>query len=410
MGGLGVPDLRNLNLCLLSSWIFRYHLDSSPIWRQIVDYKYKTEKPNLLCCPDSNASPFWRGVLWAIRAAKMGIRWTVGNGHKIRFWEDIWFGNSSLATQFWPLYIINEQHGKTIAEVWDGETLKLSFRRAVSENLMQMWFELLEIVEEVVLLEDEDQIIWSYSSNGKYSVQSLYVVINHKGITPVYVHNVWKLQIPPRVQMFLWLLSKNRTLTRDNLAKRRELAYLTCLFCTERETVDHLFFHCSVAKRLWHIVLNILNLPVVCSYEILASRWLANQRHTVNNIICAAVIWCLWKFRNDMCFQGRLWISEKQVLVWTAKILRRWLPMFKMEVGVQVEAVILQLEHQAGQPLELGWEGTRSSQTAGSDLLTTQALELDFTDATSSEPIIGLNSESVFFNPEFVQDCNELGR
>jgi hypothetical protein len=273
-----------------------------------------------------------------------------------------------------------------------------------------MWFELLEIVEEVVLLEDEDQIIWSYNSNGKYSVQSLYAVINHKGITPVYVHNVWKLQIPPRVQMFLWLLSKNRTLTRDNLAKRRELADLTCLFCTERETVDHLFFHCSVAKRLWHIVLNILNLPVVCSYEILASRWLANKRHTVNNIICAAVIWCLWKFRNDMCFQGRLWISEKQVLVWTAKILRRWLPMFKMEVGVQVEAVILQLEHQAGQPLELGWEGTRSSQTAGSDLLTTQALELDFTDATSSEPIIGLNSESVFFNPEFVQDCNELGR
>jgi len=159
IGVLGVPDLINLNLCLLSSWIFRYHLDSSPIWRQIVDYKYKTEKPNLLCCPDLNVSPFWRGVLWAIKAAKMGIRWTIGNGHKIRFWEDIWFGNSSLATQFWPLYIINEQHGKTIAEVWDGETLKLSFRRTVSERIMQMWFELLEIVEDVVLLEDEDQIM-----------------------------------------------------------------------------------------------------------------------------------------------------------------------------------------------------------------------------------------------------------
>ena len=43
--------------------------------------------------------------------------------------------------------------------MWDGETLKLSFRRTVSERIMQMWFELLEIVEDVVLLEDEDQIM-----------------------------------------------------------------------------------------------------------------------------------------------------------------------------------------------------------------------------------------------------------
>ena len=45
----------------------------------------------------------------------MGIMWKVGNGNIIRFLEDNWFGNSSLAIQYWPLYIINEQHGKTIA-------------------------------------------------------------------------------------------------------------------------------------------------------------------------------------------------------------------------------------------------------------------------------------------------------
>jgi hypothetical protein len=36
---------------------------------------------------------------------------------------------------------------------------KLTFRRTVSERLMQLWFELLEIVGDVVLVEDEDQII-----------------------------------------------------------------------------------------------------------------------------------------------------------------------------------------------------------------------------------------------------------
>jgi hypothetical protein len=47
------------------------------------------------------------------------------------------------------IYIINEQHGKSIDEVWDGEVLKLSLRRNVSERVMQLWCELLEIMKGV---------------------------------------------------------------------------------------------------------------------------------------------------------------------------------------------------------------------------------------------------------------------
>jgi hypothetical protein len=87
---------------------------------------------------------------------------------------------------------------------------------------MEMWFELLGVVEEVNLVEEEDQIIWSFSSNGHFSVQFLYAVINHWGVKLVYVQSVWNLKIPPRIQIFLWLLSKNKILTRTNLAKRKK--------------------------------------------------------------------------------------------------------------------------------------------------------------------------------------------
>jgi hypothetical protein len=30
-----------------------------------------------------------RGFMWAAKAAKMGYRWKIGNGHKIKFWEDV---------------------------------------------------------------------------------------------------------------------------------------------------------------------------------------------------------------------------------------------------------------------------------------------------------------------------------
>ena len=119
--------------------------------------------------------------------------------------------------------MICEQQGKTIHQVWNGEDLMLSFRRSISDQLMNLWYDLVSIVEDVQLNGEDDQIIWSFSSNGKFSVQSLYAVISHHGVKPVFVHAVWKLKIPPRVQIFLWLLSKNKLLTRDNLAKRKEV-------------------------------------------------------------------------------------------------------------------------------------------------------------------------------------------
>lgn len=159
--------MRNLNLSLLSSWIFRYGLQSDSVWVKIVDHKYNTNNPNILCSDNTAVSPFWKGVTWALQAAKMGIKWVVGKGRKVRFWEDNWFGNSSLAIQFWPLYVINDQHGKA-SQVWDGQVLRLSFRCAVSKNLMNMWYDLLGIVENLSLQEDSDQIMWSFSSSGSF--------------------------------------------------------------------------------------------------------------------------------------------------------------------------------------------------------------------------------------------------
>lgn len=58
LGGLGIPDLSNLNLSLSSSWIFRHGLYSHAIWTKIIDYKYKTSNPNICYCMNSQSSPF----------------------------------------------------------------------------------------------------------------------------------------------------------------------------------------------------------------------------------------------------------------------------------------------------------------------------------------------------------------
>jgi hypothetical protein len=48
-------------------------------------------------------------------------------------------------------------------------------------------------------------------------------VVSFKGILLIYTLSIWKICIPPRVQIFLLLLSKNKLLTGNNLAKRRHV-------------------------------------------------------------------------------------------------------------------------------------------------------------------------------------------
>jgi hypothetical protein len=98
------------------------------------------------------------------------------------------------------------------------------------------------------------------------------------------------LNIPPRVQFLLWLLSNNRVLTRDNLAKRREVNDPTGLFCDEKESISHLFFHCCVAKNVWESVSVWLTRTVGTDFESVASLWIANKKFMVCNIVSSVVI------------------------------------------------------------------------------------------------------------------------
>lgn len=64
------------------------------------------QTPNILCSSSAGASQLFKGMMWAANASKIGYKWGIGDGRKVRIWEDNWIGNSNLAIQYWDLYII----------------------------------------------------------------------------------------------------------------------------------------------------------------------------------------------------------------------------------------------------------------------------------------------------------------
>jgi len=59
------------------------------------------------------------------------------------------------------------------------------------------------------------------------------------------------------------------------------------------------FFDCCVSSNLWMIVSDILERNIGKDFDSVANLWIANKRHSVMNIVSSAVLWTIWKLRND---------------------------------------------------------------------------------------------------------------
>jgi hypothetical protein len=65
------------------------------------------------------------------------------------------------------------------------------------------------------------------------ALKTYQVVIAYKGIS--------NIKISLRIKVFVWIMFRNSVLNKDNLVKRGWSGDETYRFCSNKETVDHLF-------------------------------------------------------------------------------------------------------------------------------------------------------------------------
>ena len=213
--------------------------------------------------------------------------------------------------------------------------------------MMVMWQELLDIARTITFSDNSDQLIWQYESKGVYSSSSMYALVNNRGVKQIFLPAVWSLKIPPRVQVFLWLFSQNKIMTRDNLRARDMAKPMECELCKEFESVHHLFFECLVSRHLWENVSEVFNIHIT-DFRSLASKWLCNKKFLHFNVVTSAVLWSIWNNRNSLVFNKCTWINMKQVWRLVLFHLRNWKVPFKdLEGGLVdkfMDLMLLQLK------------------------------------------------------------------
>jgi hypothetical protein len=146
-------------------------------------------------------------------------KFVVGSGEGVRFWEDIWLGDETLATQYPQLYNIVHRKHDTVEPVMGSTPLNIGFRRRLIGDKWDQWTHLCQRLMRINLNDDIDKFVWGLTSTGKFTVKSMYNDILN-GHTRYLRKYLWKIKIPLKIKIFMWFLSKKVLLTRDNLAKR----------------------------------------------------------------------------------------------------------------------------------------------------------------------------------------------
>jgi hypothetical protein len=137
-----------------------------------------------------------------------------------------------------------------VAEVFSSRPLNITFHRSlVAENLLA-WHELVGKLMDIQLIDRSDSFKWSLNHNGQFSVSSMYHAFLDTNVVPNNSY-LWKIKVPLKIRVLLWLLCREAILTKDNLVKRNWNENVMCSFCNNLEIVQHLFFDCTLARFLW---------------------------------------------------------------------------------------------------------------------------------------------------------------
>jgi hypothetical protein len=335
-GGLGVRDVKVVNISLLSKWRWKLLGDESALWKQVIVAKYGGGLSRDVAFNNTPgvrfASNWWKDIC-AIENCVAGKNWLLetirrrmNNGAATLFWTHQWMGEASLAVLFPRLFSLSSQKDGTVKDMYErvGDSLQWRFnwRRRLFRWEEELVNELHTLLEQVRVSEEEDCWWWLPDPDGVFSVKSCYLHLSKElfdeseidGSLIQVLEHIWSSPAPSKIIAFSWQLLHNRIPTRDNLMRCgiiRDANLSDCVVCEGvRESSTHLFLHCQYAAQIWGEIFKWLGVILVmpdslqCFFEYFSGFARSNKARKGFHLVWHTALWLIWKVRNDVIFNN----------------------------------------------------------------------------------------------------------
>lgn len=183
----------------------------------------------------------------------------------------------------------------------------------------------------VQLLEDADQRTSPFCiDSNRLDSGAIYHMLKSRGQQPDQrAIFVWQNSAPPRVQLFMWLLTQKRIQCRTVLLQKRVLHDAVCEIChAEEETPEHIISGCYLGALFWQKI----GFPDMVARDVtefhLAAAPTGIPSQELPSFI-ALCCWQLWKARNAFIFRNEVH-TLNQVLGACKATAELWRFRFKM--------------------------------------------------------------------------------
>ena len=122
------------------------------------------------------------------------------------------------------------------------------------------------------------------------------------GVINKRMQNLWACRLPMKLKVFLCLANNRRLQTGTTLKHKSWKGDANCHICNTAKTVNHIFFHCVIARFVWTCFKEILGwerIPV--SLDNIFDHWIqqgCTNRH-LKLFTFTIVVWVLFFFEKQ---------------------------------------------------------------------------------------------------------------
>nr|XP_040251384.1 uncharacterized protein LOC120968563 [Aegilops tauschii subsp. strangulata] len=292
-GGLGVPDLRWMNVAMQARWPWLKRSGGDRCWHE---FKFSVPKESM-------------------QLYLAATRMQLGDGCGTLFWEGRWldgFRVQELAPAVCDAVSPRLRRTQMVADALESNGWARDIGPDLQIETIREYLRLWTRVSGVELQEGiPDVALWSWERGGVFSVRSAYAAKFAGRMVAPTADFSWKSRAPLQCQMFSWLALRNRCWTSDRLARRGLPHQDSYPFCNQEEdTINHILLTCVLSREVWTHICHALEEPTWApGGEEVLSTWCQDRaKHDLciktSRAIILLGLWQLWKHRNTVVFDN----------------------------------------------------------------------------------------------------------
>jgi hypothetical protein len=317
LGGLGFRQARTLNDAMLAKLTWMVVSKRKNPCMEALRSKYKVSEDWLRNEPVKYASHSWKAIERLKGLISKGACFLVGDGKSIDVWKEPW-------VPWLPHYspVPKDQFSNPepikVASLINPSTR--TWNLALLEDLFDTTS--IEAILKIILptTPKKDKLVWILNHKGNFTVKSAINAKFNYDEEPNEVNwkGLWKLKLHDRYKMLIWRIASGSLPTKLSLALKMGTGNTYCPLCQmEEESVDHLFFKCSIARAIWFgtswgIHSNLLSITsskdiikLICEPHIpIGQSHAASSLSIQTSIHFAVTLDHIWSLRNQVIHQN----------------------------------------------------------------------------------------------------------